>query len=112
MVHKTLHSKQKIEHHKPYQKLILNSGFSGGYAASAPLVVPVMLLLKDINIIWYENRVGYQYMLTNTSHLCKIWQTYNTNGSKDKPTIPMGVRQTYNTNGSKDKPNIVFMRKS
>jgi hypothetical protein len=92
MVHKTLHSKQKIEHHKPYQKLILNSGFSGGYAASAPLVVPVMLLLKDINIIWYENRVGYQYMLTNTSHLCKIWQTYNTNGSKDKPTIPMGVK--------------------
>jgi hypothetical protein len=43
--------KRKIEHHKPYQKLILNSGFSGGYAASAPLVIPVMLLLKDTNII-------------------------------------------------------------
>ena len=38
--------KKKIEYHKPHQKPILNSGFLEGYAAPAPPVVPVMLLLK------------------------------------------------------------------
>ena len=38
--------KKKIEYHEPHQKRILNSGFPGGYVAPAPLVVPVVLLLK------------------------------------------------------------------
>jgi hypothetical protein len=33
---------------------------SEGQASPAPPVTPVMLLIKDTNIMWYENHFGHQ----------------------------------------------------
>ena len=52
LIYKTLHRKLKIEQHRTPLKM---EGDADGLAVPASLVTPVMLILKDINIIWNGN---------------------------------------------------------
>ena len=61
----------------------LNSCASEGHTAPTTPVALVVLLLKDMNIIWYGNLVRHQYTkiyTINTNITCII---YKTNKSKD-----------------------------
>ena len=62
MIYNILHRKLKIKQYKPDYKPGLNSGAPERLAVPAPLVTPVMLLLNDMNIIWYGNSVEHQYI--------------------------------------------------
>ena len=42
-----------------------------GLAVPAPHVTFVVLLLNNITITWYGNRVGYQYAYINTNNINK-----------------------------------------
>ena len=54
MMYKTLHRKLKIKQHELHQKVGMNSDVQGGLAVHAPLVTPVMLLLKDMIITYVD----------------------------------------------------------
>ena len=65
MNYKTLQNttlKIKPELHEPRFKPGVTSGVPKRLAVPAPPVTPVMLMLNDMNIIWYENCVGHQYV--------------------------------------------------
>ena len=61
MLYKTLHRKLRIDEATPLLKPGVNSGAPEGFVIPASLITPVVLLLKDMNIIWYVNRVEPQY---------------------------------------------------
>jgi len=42
-------------------KPVVSSVTPEGWEVPAPLVIPVVLLLKDTNISWCRNRAGHQY---------------------------------------------------
>jgi len=55
IVDKTLHRKIKIQHHQPHYETGMSSGALEGQAASSPIVVPVVLLL--LNLEWGKHRL-------------------------------------------------------
>ena len=61
----------------------LNSCTSEGHTVPATPVALVVLLLKDMNIIWYGNLVGHQYAKIYAINTNITWTIYKTNGSKD-----------------------------
>ena len=55
----------------------MNTGALEGLATSAPLMTPVVLLLKQHeHIIWYGNRAGHQYTWINISNINRTWTPY------------------------------------
>jgi hypothetical protein len=56
----------------------VNSGFEG-YTVPSPLVAPIMLLLIDTNIIWYENHVGHRYTYVNINYMNKTQTVFKRN---------------------------------
>ena len=52
-------------------KPVVSSVTPEGWEVPAPLVIPVVLLLKDTNITWCRNRAGHQYALINTNNINK-----------------------------------------
>jgi hypothetical protein len=58
------------------------------YPSGTPEFFAGFLLLNDMNMMWYWNRVGHWYTQINTY---KTWNLYHTNRSNNEPSNSMGV---------------------
>ena len=65
------------------------SGRVGSSCSTCDMITStsIMLLLNNMNIIWYWFCVGHQYTWMNTNNKDKTWTSYKTNGSKDETNI-------------------------
>jgi hypothetical protein len=68
--------------HPHTKQLRLNSCVLEGLLFLALPVVLVVLLLNDINIIWYGYRVRQEFAKINTINIKITWTICTTNGSK------------------------------